>query len=503
MQKFYTLLLILFSVKGYTQTAVTAYTIVNDVPSTASYTNFGWNTSGEYNNTTSYTNFYGQQNGGAAGIERRVTGFSIGALSYSAILCPGGLPYDNIIINRHPSLPGDTINTLYEYSTTAGNNLYHEPSYLPTLEGVINSLVCNRGSDNTFSNRPITQANIERIDEIITAGIVCTSPSKQGFLINERNGDDNFKVAAITTLSGGIVTELGSLLNVPAATWGVVGPAFVSRVMSKDIETADDADLRPNQDISLQTVSGVFISFADLGISAGTAIYGISVFPNDVTAAMNLITLSNVPTDTDAGANGGLDMMAGGGFFVENTILPHSLISFSGKVTGSDIMLAWKASNQNNFSRFELERSLDEGNNFEKIANITSGNTTSGDYYFTDRNVFQQAGKTYLYRLTMFHSDGSFLYSNTVAFRFSKTETFMVFPNMVNRAQPFNIEITGTPNLNKYDVAIIDIAGRTKKIIKQLQNGRYSVDTGELVPGIYFVKFVSDKMYKSVKLIIK
>ncbi len=84
--------------------------------------------------------------------------------------------------------------------------------------------------------------------------------------------------------------------------------------------TGTDANLRAKQDIGSQTISGVFISFSSLGIAAGTTIYGISLFPADVTAGMDLTGLTNVPSNTDAGANGGLDMMAGGGYFQGSTV---------------------------------------------------------------------------------------------------------------------------------------------------------------------------------------
>ncbi len=482
------------------QTAITSYTIVNDAPASSSNTSLGWNTSGAYNNTTSYTNFYGQRNGGAAGIERRVTGFSIGALTYSALPRPGGLPYDNVIINRHPSLPGDTINTLYEYTANAGNNLFYEASYLPTLSAVINSLVCNRGSDNTFSNRPTTQANIERIDEIINTGINCTVPARQGFLVNERAGNDNFKVAAITSLTSGTVNTLGSLVNVLVAAWGKVGPAIVSKVLSK---TSLDLNLRVKQDIGSQIISGVFISFADLGISIGTKVYGLSIFPNDVTAAMNLVTLVNVPTDTDAGASGGLDMMAGGGFFVENTVLPLNLTSFNGRAVDNNINLYWKTENQFNFSRFELERSLNSGNDFEKISTINAVSNPQGNYNFSDINIAQRNSKTYLYRLKMINMDGSFSYSNTVAFKFSKTISFSVFPNVITQSQTFNIQIADNGNFDKYNISIIDNTGRIVKNMRELQNGQYPVNSTDFGLGIYFIKIESGEVKKIFKLIVQ
>jgi hypothetical protein len=414
---------------SFSQTPVSSYTITNDVVNTVSnHSNQGWTIGSDYQTTTTYTNTYAQTNSGGSGLERRVTGFTIGATSYSPVPRPGGLPFDQVLINRHPAVSGDTINTLYEYTASTGNNLYYAPRYVGTLDGVINSFVCNRGSDNTFSNSPSTQANIERIDLLINSGTVCYYPSQQGFLINERNGNDAFKVAAITSLTvGNTVNTLGTLTNVVTGNWGAVGPAFVSRVMSR--RTGSDVNLRAKQDIGSQTVAGVFISFASLGITPGTRIYGLSVFPNDVTAAMNLITLADVPSNTNSGVNGGLDMMAGGGYFVQSNILPLQLESFKGAIQQNNIRLQWNTLVETHVSRYEIERALGTTRPFITIGTVNAGNN---DYQFTDMNAKAANGNPFLYRLKMIDQDGRFTYSNVLSFRFASSTGISLYPSVIS-----------------------------------------------------------------------
>lgn len=486
--QFFVTALILFFVnveKLTAQTAVTAYNITTRTPATTSNASAGWNTAAPYPASTTYTNFYGQRNGGAAGVERVVSGFNIGTSSYTPRPRPNGKPFDNVVINRHPSRTGDTINTLYEYSSNSGNNLYIEPSYLANFEDVVNSFVCNRGSDNTFSNSPTTQANIERIDLVVNGGILCTSPNLQGFLINERNGNDNFKVAAITSLNGSnLVNGLGSLVTITTSNWGIVGPAFISKVMSR--RTGTDVNLRPKQDITSQTVSGVYISMNALGITAGTRIYGLAVFPNDVTSVMDLINLSNVPSNTDAGANGGLDMMAGGGYFAESSVLPLTLTDFSAKVKNNTVQLLWKAESQVNVSHFEIERSSGVPDKFTKLGSAPAVGFNQS-YSYTD--ALLPAGVPVYYRLKMVDMDGTFSYSSIVKASVNTQQSYRLYPAIAARGETVYISAAhaGNTNVTK-EVIITDAEGKTVYRSRINQTGITSLVTGRLTAGVYTVK---------------
>lgn len=486
-------------VQGHTQTAISTLTVTNNTAATTSNTNNGWNAAAPYPTSTSYTHFYGQRNGGASGIERTVTSFTIGAASFIPKPRPGGKPFDNVVINRHPLLPGDTINSLYEYTTSSGTNLYYEPSYLPNLEDVINSFVCNRGSDNLFSNTPSTQANIERVDLIVTGGITCVAPASQGFLINERNGNDPFKVAAITTLNGSnLVNSLGSLVNIVTPTnWGRVGPSFVSRVMSR--RTGSDVNLRAKQDIASQQVSGVFISFASLGIPVGTRIYGLSLFPNDVTSAMNLVTLTNVPTNTDGNTAGGLDMMAGGGYFVEASVLSVQLEQFTGSSRGNDVLLNWKAPGQENAIGFELERSSGNSGQFTRIATIPALAGTEASYSYTDKAA-PRNGVQY-YRLRIRENGEADRFSSVVAVRLQRPNSAAVAPNVVQ--QGVTVMFTGN-NLPGTELIIRSSAGQVVQRIRLSgTTGSTQVATGQLSPGVYFLQMQSEEGMQTCRLVVQ
>lgn len=479
------------------QTAISTLTVTNNTPAASSNTTFGWNAAAPYPTGTSHTNFYGQRIGAVPGIERTVTSFTIGSASFIPKPRPTGKPFDHVIINRHPLLPGDTINTLYEYSASSGTNLYYEPSYLANLEDVINSFVCNRGSDNLFSNTPTTQANIERVDLIVTGGITCTAPNSQGFLILERNGNDPFKIAAITALNiSNQVSTLGSLVSITTANWGKVGPSFVTRVMSR--RTGSDVNLRPKQDIASQQISGVFISFANLGIAVGQKVYGISLFPNDVTASMNLITLSNVPTNTDGAAAGGLDMMAGGGYFVEASVLPLRLEEFTANSRGNAVVLNWKTAEQENAVGFDLERSSGNTNQFVRIASIPAIPGTAARYSYTDKTPSRN--EVQHYRLRIRENGEADRFSAVVAVRLQRSSLAGVTPNVVRQGQ----SVTFTNGiLQGTELIVYSSAGQVVQRMRlSSTTGNTQIPTGNLKPGLYYIQVQTKDGVETCRLVV-
>lgn len=394
------------------QSPVTFYTIQNNSSlAAAQHTVTGWNSNNPFGGGGQFHLHYGQSTNGGGGLEREIMGFNVGNRSFSRQAGMNGSPFDRVLINRHPNLPGDTINAFYEFTPSSGNNLFLAPSYVSTLESLINSYICNRGSDNLFSNSPTTRSNIERVDLIQTTGIQVLNSVSQGFLINERGGNDNFKVAVITAInSHGAPTALGNLLQITSSRWGRIGPSIQTRVMSRRLTA--DAVLRPKEDIAAQTIAGVYISFADLGVSNGSLVYGLAIFPNDVTAAMDLIGLSNVPTNTNQNTDGGLDMIAGMGYFIENFVLPQgNRIDFGLTQLNRQVQLQWTPSQDLAFSKAELQRS-NLGTDFSTIAEFLPGAIPSnGSYMFKD-NLHGLTTHSVSYRLRLVDLRGNIYYSH-------------------------------------------------------------------------------------------
>lgn len=287
---------------------------------------------GDYFYTSySYNLKFGAKNGTESGYNRFIKLFQYEGQSYSLTKAvPGAQPFKRVVINRYGDNPQEKITSLFETATaqSSANNstVYLVPDYVGTMEELVNSYTINRGTDNVFvrgTSASQTVNNIYRIDMILEEPVIIPAQQnlreQSGFLLMERGGNDAFKVAAILGTTGGENPVANSFQSVPkgitTSQWGSTGQSILSMVMQKD---PADGNLRPSQRISSQAIAGVFISLQDLGIPAGTTIYGLSIMGNNVSSDPG--NINSFPSST-ADSDGGLDFMAGGGFFTKAILI--------------------------------------------------------------------------------------------------------------------------------------------------------------------------------------
>jgi hypothetical protein len=278
----------------------------------------------DYNSGTNYNIFFGYSASGVPSNDRILNSFDIGSTTYQPVTLPNGETYKRVVVNRVVNSKVSDLDKqtlFFEKGSQSGTNAYFTPTYT-NIQEAVNTRIVNRGGDNVFSNTGgQTLNNIERIDLIIDGGVFTPNNTLAGFLINERGGNDEFIVAAITSLNAsGAVDGLGSIVKINISDWGNTGASVTTTVFQRG---STDAFMRPDQDLSAQNIHGVFISYADLGIANNTTIYGICIFPGDVNSSMDLIGLTDVPLNTTAASNdaGGLDLMGGGGYFASSSVI--------------------------------------------------------------------------------------------------------------------------------------------------------------------------------------
>ncbi|MGK7889350.1 MAG: DUF4347 domain-containing protein, partial [Leptolyngbyaceae cyanobacterium] len=246
-----------------------------------------------------------------------ITGFTASSGSFSFVQLA-----DQINIQRVNNAGTDYERDLfwYEDDTTSGRTLNLKPQRAFSLEEALRSDIINRGADNVFVNTTseVNTNNIERIDFVVTTGLSAPTAnlSDTGFLVMERGGNDNVKIAAITGIDEfGQPTAYGSLNTVNTGAWGASSFAFSTSVLN---ELTDGNNPTETSRVSTQTINGFYESFADLGITGDQTFYGYSIFPGDVNTTDHTLTdVSTFPTTT-AGSDGGLDLVAGGALYVRD-----------------------------------------------------------------------------------------------------------------------------------------------------------------------------------------
>jgi hypothetical protein len=240
-------------------------------------------------------------------------------------------------------------------ANAANNKVAVLPKYNDNMEDVFSGNSLNQGTDNLFANQGDGNGNnnnIERLDVIFAGGIISTSSNKVGFALFERGNDnehDPFVIAAITAIDqNGNPTAYSAPLRISSANWGNIASSATNYyVVRKDLSTDSTLKLSTS---GTQKIGGVFISFNNLSIAAGTKIFGYSIMAYDlpVTAtAGNLVDYTNntyFPTNTGAATSqGGIDLIALTGVLSkpEEIILPPTAynIRFSALMNTAPITL--------------------------------------------------------------------------------------------------------------------------------------------------------------------
>jgi hypothetical protein len=264
---------------------------------------------------------------------------------------------DSVYVRR--SSGTDNNSNIWEVATSA-SNLTGSNTSAGTLQNVLLSNNALMGANDLFTNTGGTPApvnnNIERVDYYFNNGF--TAVPDQGFAIFDRaaNHDaaDGFQVAVITgwnTTTNTATSYGGNVVEVVAGATSKYGTAldynptvagsqttFTYQILRF---TAGDslATLNSADATNTQSIFGVYISFADLGIAQGTKVYGYSIMANDVTnVTANLVDWNNAtyyPTNTPD-TSGSIDLLAVNGkrWIPEPSTYGAMLLGICGAVAG-------------------------------------------------------------------------------------------------------------------------------------------------------------------------
>ena len=183
-----------------------------------------------------------------------------------------------------------------------------------------------------------------------------------------------------------------------------------------------------------------------------------------------------------------------------NSPLPIKLLSFTGQLVNSDVLLKWITTSEINANHFDVQRSLD-ANSFVSIGKINATNTNARQLYsFTDDEDY--SGVRY-YRLRMVDKDGSFIYSNVITINKGTYLNSLqsVYPNPTHSV--ISIEFTSN-SFMKGTLMINDVDGRTifsKEIGVQKGLNKLQYDLGKIAQGTYLIKIqgVDNKTIKVIK----
>jgi len=254
-----------------------------------------------------------------------IQGFETGTNVYDFIQLAQKI---NIVRVDNPVVTGTHNIVFFETETLSGTNLYLKPSLVTTMIDSLRSDLANRGADNVFANGGNgagNNNNIERIDYIFNAGFPYYNFTDQrGFLVMDRGGNDRFKIAVVLAVdSNDMPTLFSDPVSVLDSEWGSSGISLDTLVMRGYTEGGDD--LKPSAHTSLQSLSGVFLSWDQFGLTTNDMVYGYSLAGNDVTTNgaywTEYTNAAYFPTNTTVASDGGgLDLISGGAMFFDTVL---------------------------------------------------------------------------------------------------------------------------------------------------------------------------------------
>lgn len=184
--------------------------------------------------------------------------------------------------------------------------------------------------------------------------------------------------------------------------------------------------------------------------------------------------------------------------------MPVTLINFTGKRFGDEVILRWATATEKNNDYFAVERSGD-GKNFIQIHETKgAGNSQeTREYTFSDEAPLK--GMNY-YRLKQVDFDGQFTYSTVVLVQMDPEKLTKVFPNPLRTGSQATVFYSARRETT-LQIQVIDNLGKIQKSFEQtVQKGdnQFGIDLAGLAHGYYRVQItdgIDDVRY--VNLIIR
>ncbi len=350
----------------------------------STYKAYGAPAPSAYLDTTEYTVKFSQ---GSPNNNLKVSGFTTVADTFSLWKLTS-----QIRIRRQATgLPSNRQLLFYEKKPSSSPAVDLTPSKANDMESALLNTIINRGTDNIFANGGNSQGNnnnIERVDFIEPPGLTAPAAglANVGFLILERGGNDPFKIAAIKAVdSSSNPTAFETLITASKSDWGSSKKysSISTTVMRTD---TIGTDLRPSADPSGQAISGIYFSYADLGITTGQKFYGYALFPLDAVTS-NLVDWTTFPPNTSE-ADGGLDLIAGGGIYINQTspvadLALQKTVDNANPAVGTNITFTLTLTNQSTTSTgdatgVQVQDSLPAGLQFVSSTSIAPYNSLTG-----------------------------------------------------------------------------------------------------------------------------
>jgi hypothetical protein len=213
----------------------------------------------------------------------------------------------------------------------------------------------------------------------------------------------------------------------------------------------------------------------------------------------------------ESGTNGGIyDYEDGYGRIIIGDAIasptPVELVSFTGAISGGEVLLNWVTATELNNFGWEVQRTFEGDSNYETIGFVEgSGNSNSPhNYLFKDKPI--QYGN-YIYRIKQIDNDGTFEYNGTVRILYEHNqpgeEYLSSYPN------PFNPQTNIVIAIDYTSLVILDIYNSIGEKVTTLYSGlldegeyNFSLNGQTFSSGIYIVMLQTEREILKHKIVL-
>lgn len=182
--------------------------------------------------------------------------------------------------------------------------------------------------------------------------------------------------------------------------------------------------------------------------------------------------------------------------------LPVSLVSFTAKVIGPQVLLSWSTAWEQNAERFVMQRSADLGE-FSAVSEVLAKGTTTTTQQYGTTDTNPQQGPNY-YRLKQVDRDGSVNYSPVISAVVSRDAAGMiVYPNpTLASANLFHLQLfnAGKATFQLYTLTGQQIPGH---VVRASGGEADFVADSPLARGLYVLEMSNGSTRQTVRVAVK
>jgi len=189
------------------------------------------------------------------------------------------------------------------------------------------------------------------------------------------------------------------------------------------------------------------------------------------------------------------------------TIVPVEMLTFTASARNSSIQLLWATASETNNQGFEIQRSINDNDNFVTVGFVNgNGSSTEINYYsFTDDPQLIGTNQIY-YRLKQVDYDGTFSYSDVVSVSYDVPAEFVLNQNYPNPFNPSTTISYFVPKESFVSIKVYDFIGReVTTLVNEIKaTGSYEIsfDASNLPSGTYLCTMTSSGYSETTKMVL-